>query len=289
MKHLMPHLPSDRLHALIAGTDLPLEDSGSVLFADLAGFTPLTERLFHDFGARRGAETLTDLLDAVYAPLIATVHAHGGSVISFSGDAITCWFSGADPRSAISCGLAMQQAMGPFAAYRLASDTQVSLTLKVAIAAGPVQRFVVGDPAIQRIDILAGAPLARLAMLDLLALPGEVVVDAPLARALGDALSVAAWRGDAGGDLGAVVIRLRSAASYMSAPSSMAVDRLPDLTAWVTPAVRARLEDPQAAFFTELRPIVALFLRFGGVIDPASLDSYIREVQQILGRYDATP
>jgi hypothetical protein len=54
MQHLMSHLPSDRLQALIIGIDLPAEDMGNVLLADLSGFTPLTEHLLHQFGARRG-------------------------------------------------------------------------------------------------------------------------------------------------------------------------------------------------------------------------------------------
>jgi adenylate cyclase len=288
MHHLLPHLPSDRLQALIRGTDLPLEDEGSVLFADLTGFTPLTEHLLHHFGARRGAEELTQLLDAVYAPLIANVHGYGGSVISFSGDAITCWFPGRDAQPTIACGLAMQQAMAPFAIYDLAPHDQVSLTLKVAIATGPVQRFIVGDPTIQRIDILAGAPLARLTVLDPLARPGEVLVDAGLARSLHHDLTISAWRTDTGGDQGAVVTGLRSAVGWDAHRPSVLAELPVGLDQWVAPTVLARLADSQATFLTELRPTVALFLRFGIHGTPIELDAYIRWVQHVLRRYAAT-
>ena len=41
---------------------------------------------------QRGAEELTRILDLVYTALITVVDQAGGSVIGFSGDAVTCWF-----------------------------------------------------------------------------------------------------------------------------------------------------------------------------------------------------
>jgi len=63
-----------------------------VLFADISGFTPLTEALVRTLGARRGAEELNRQLNEVYDALIAEGDRYGGSVIGFGGDAITCWF-----------------------------------------------------------------------------------------------------------------------------------------------------------------------------------------------------
>ncbi len=92
MNLLAAYLPADRLHALAGGTTLPSRARGTVLFADISGFTPLTEALVRTLGARRGAEELARQLNAVYDALIAEVDRYGGSVIGFDGDAITCWF-----------------------------------------------------------------------------------------------------------------------------------------------------------------------------------------------------
>src|SRR5204862_6880763 len=62
------------------------------LFADLSGFTPLTEALVRALGPQRGAEELTRQLNLVYDALIGQVENYRGTVIGFSGDAITCWF-----------------------------------------------------------------------------------------------------------------------------------------------------------------------------------------------------
>lgn len=53
------YIPSDRRRALAAGTALPDRVRGAGLFADISGFTPLTEALAQELGAQRGPEELT--------------------------------------------------------------------------------------------------------------------------------------------------------------------------------------------------------------------------------------
>ena len=90
---LATYLPMDRRHAIAAGKDLPDRLTGSVLLADISGFTPLTEALVAGLGPRRGADELTKLLNAVYTSLVSRVHHFGGSVVCFIGDALTCHFA----------------------------------------------------------------------------------------------------------------------------------------------------------------------------------------------------
>src|SRR5262245_42170367 len=92
MESLDAYIPTDRRHALAGGVDLAEQTTGAALFADISGFTPLTEALVGALGAQRGAEELTTLLNRIYDALVAEVDDQRGSVIAFSGDAITCWF-----------------------------------------------------------------------------------------------------------------------------------------------------------------------------------------------------
>ena len=124
MNAFLPYIPIDRRRALATGTLLPDRTQGTALFVDISGFSRLTEQLVHAHGRRRGAEELTRHLNAVYTPLIAAVHAQGGSVIGFSGDAITCWFDaqidGAMQEAAsrgVSAAGAIQAAISQFAAH----------------------------------------------------------------------------------------------------------------------------------------------------------------------------
>src|SRR5262245_22915936 len=107
------YIPVDRRQALAHNDTLPERTEGTVLFADISGFTPLTEALLRTFGPRRGAEEVSHRLNQVYDVLIVEMDRYGGSVISFAGDAITCWFAEQATGSmsqarATACALAMQ-------------------------------------------------------------------------------------------------------------------------------------------------------------------------------------
>src|SRR4051812_19603995 len=177
IEHLRAYMPQDRCHALARGADLPDRAHGAAMFADVTGFTPLAEALAQSLGPRRGAEELTAMLNQVYTALIAEVHRFGGSVVGFSGDAITCWFGEQglgdggwgiekqspssvpqppSPMRAVASALAMRQAMAPFAAVPTLDSNTATVTVKIAIAAGSVRRFLVGEPQIQVLEVLAG-------------------------------------------------------------------------------------------------------------------------------------
>ena len=90
LQHLQAYIPGDRRRALARGEAMPDRIHGAALFADISGFTPLTEALSAELGAHRGAEELTKHLNRVFHALIEELHRFGGEVIYFSGDAITC-------------------------------------------------------------------------------------------------------------------------------------------------------------------------------------------------------
>jgi len=110
-QQLQAYIPGDRRRALARGDVMPDRVHGAALFADISGFTPLTEALAAELGAHRGAEELTKHLNRVFHALIEELHRFGGEVIFFSGDAITCWFDGDDSARATTCALSMQEAM----------------------------------------------------------------------------------------------------------------------------------------------------------------------------------
>lgn len=290
MERPVAYLPIDRGLALSRGEALPERAAGAALFADISGFTPLTEALALELGPQRGAEELTVHLNRVYDALIAALERHGGSVIGFSGDAITCWLDGDDGRRAVAAGLAMQEAMRQFADARTHSGRIITLGCKVAVVAGPVRRFIVGDPGYLLVDTLAGATLERLAEAEHAAERGQVVVHRGTADALADAVEFATGEPSAAGR---VALRLKTPVAEQPWPPA------PDLTEaqtgpWLLPPVRRRLTTGAGEFLADLRPAVALFARFTGIDyegdpdAPGKLDAFIREVEAILQRLDAS-
>ena len=164
---------------------LPERVHGAALFADISGFTPLTEALAEELGSQRASELLTGHLNRVFHAVIEELHRCGGDVIYFSGDALTCWLDGDDGSRAVASGLAMQDAMRREGSVTTPGGLSFQLELKVAIAVGPARRFVVGDPEIQLIDVLAGALVDRIAAVEQLAEKGEVLVHESALAALG--------------------------------------------------------------------------------------------------------
>lgn len=284
------YIAGDRRLALASGSPMPDRVSGSSIFADISGFTPLTEALVAEFGPRRGAEELTAALNVVFDAVLGELHRYGGSVIYFSGDAVTCWLDDDDGALGAACGLAMQRAMGRVKTVPIPGGTTVELGMKVAVAAGRARRFVVGDPDIQLIDVLAGALMDRLAGAEHHAERGEVVVDAATLEALADRVELALVRGH-GVDRVGVVGALSGPLPAMRPPLQYA--RLPRsvVRQWLLPAVSERLSAGRGEFLAELRPAVPMFVRFGGIDydnDPDAhqlLDHFIRRAQQVIDGY----
>jgi len=323
MESLDVFIPPDRRRAMALGKSLPDRAQGTALFADISGFTPLTEALVRELGPRQGIDELTQQLNRVYDAIIAQVDRCGGSVIFFSGDAITCWFEEKEeggrmkaeddssftrsvhPSSlrAVFCALQMQQAMLPFAAITTPSGVQVSLGIKVAVAAGPVRRFLVGNPALQLLDVLAGQTLDRMARMEHLAQKGEILVGPEIVAHLGNQLEVAEWRVEAKAEeriavITSLTLQPSNPPTFQPSnpPTFQPSGLLPEAQtrSWLQPAVYERLKAGGGRFLAELRSAVALFISFHGLDydrdDSAGdkLDAYIRWVQDILSRYDGT-
>jgi adenylate cyclase len=296
MDLLSVYLPIDRCQVLVNQYDIVERGRGAGLFADLSGFTALTELLVRDLGPQRGAEELLVFLDRIYDPLISQVHHYGGSVIGFSGDAITCWFAEDSGEQATACAMGMQEKMGAFSTLKTSSGKDVSIGLKAAVAVGVARRFLVGDPDIQIIDVLAGEPLEKLASAEHLASRGEVIIDAATIESLSGKLDIRYWRQDeSSGDRYAVLDGLNESPIARSWPG------IPDdalsvttLRPWLLPDVYERLKSGKGEYLAELRPSVALFLRFGGIDyanDDAAgdkLDRYIRQVQRVITRFEGS-
>lgn len=300
MESLYAYIPNDRRHALARGSDLPDHATGAALFADISGFTPLTEALVEALGPQRGAEELTRWLNQIYDALVTEIENYRGSVIGFSGDAVTCWFD--DTNSSLlsalrgtASALAIQRAMQQFAQVDIPGAGTVSLAIKVVVTAGSARRFLIGDPAIQLVDALAGETLYRLADGEHLAQRGEVLLDQPAVAALGQQIDISEWREDlTSGDRFAVVSGLKTSVPPDPWPpletDALGEDRVQP---WLLPPVYERLMSGSGEFLTELRPTVALFVRFSGIDydnDPQAshkLNVYVQAVQRILARYDS--
>ncbi len=249
---------------------------GSVLLADVSGFTPLTEAYAREYGPRRGAEEVAALLNRVYGALVEEVDRAGGTVVEFAGDAICCCVHDDDGSAALRCGLRMQAAM---ARLRHAG---VDAEIRVAVGAGAFRRIAVGDPSQRIFEVVAGPAVDEVMAIAEDARRGDVVAHARVAERLEDRLTLADDR------LGAGVI-VEAVAGRDPAPAPQP-PQLDDERArpWIAAELHPRLAaGGDVGLGGELRSVVALFARFEidpGASDPdACLDAYVRFAQATIG------
>lgn len=292
----LPYIPQDRQKSISTQTPLPKKTYGTSVFADISGFTALTEGLAKALGTRRGAEELAKQLNRVYDALITEIHAYGGSVIGFSGDAVTCWFDELDGNAAdraVACGVVLQEVVQQFKSIQLPNNKTLGLALRVGIASGSARRFLVGDPKIQVIDALVGKTIDRMAMAQSIADIGDVMIDEATQIALGDRVQVMAHLNIDNKRFGVVQKNKDMLiASPQVSPHYILSDA--ETRSWIQPTVYRWLTQGHGEFLTELRPATALFIGFDGIDyegDPQAgekLNNFIQQVQAILEHYGGT-
>lgn len=291
MSDFNAYIPMDRRQALARQETLPERAEGTALFTDISGFTSLTAVLAEELGPQRGAEKLTQYLNRIYGVLIDVVHQYRGSVISFSGDGITCWFDKDDTMRGVAAAYKMQQAILNLEAIGTPSGKQIRMDIKTAVASGRVNRFLVGDSRINQLDVLAGGLLDTLAHIERVLAPGEIGIDESVVPVVEENHRKIIWQKTREGNtfcLLPVPGVLPDEESWsVHAPISIEI-----LKPWLLPSVWEQLERGQAEFLAELRPVVALFINFRGInYDQDSeakekLDLFVQYVQQILIPYE---
>lgn len=117
--------------------------NSTLMFTDLAGFTPLMEA--SALRGRTGAETLLNIVNAYFAEMLEIISKSGGNLLEFTGDAMLIEFQadkrGRDTAQAVRAGLRMQRAMARFESIQT-SQGMFSLKMRIGIHKG---RFLTGD------------------------------------------------------------------------------------------------------------------------------------------------
>ncbi|MBI5546708.1 MAG: AAA family ATPase, partial [Deltaproteobacteria bacterium] len=166
-----------------------LEFEGTVMFADLAGFTSLCEEL-----AAQGAEGLTRLsgtVDQIFTRLLEqAIFPFRGYVIHFGGDSITTVFRDEDHAARAAAAALEAQRQMDVELSTLVEGNQRS-RLRIGLATGPIRLSLMGDLT-QRGLVCAGPPAHRAIVMQQRAEPGAVMADAGTLRQLGGRVQVSA-------------------------------------------------------------------------------------------------
>jgi class 3 adenylate cyclase/tetratricopeptide (TPR) repeat protein len=160
---------------------------GTLLFADIAGFTRLSERLASQ--GRAGAEEVAGLIGAVLTALVAELEARGGDVLIFAGDALVVLFDGdAAASRAVQAAAAIRRWFAARGAITTSAGP-VTLHVSIGLASGPVDLIVAG--AATRGLFVAGPTTTKMVRLERAAEAGQILLDEATAATIDPA-----WLGD---------------------------------------------------------------------------------------------
>ncbi|HEY7655029.1 MAG TPA: adenylate/guanylate cyclase domain-containing protein [Methylomirabilota bacterium] len=152
----------------------------TVLFADIAGFTTLAEKI--------DPEDVHRIVDRCFDLITAEVHRFEGTINQYTGDGVMALFGAPiahedSPRRAVHAALAIQRAIRDYDRERQAQGG-LPLQMRIGLHTGPVVVGKIGDDL--RMDYTAVGDTTNLASrLQQAARPGSVVVSEATHAALG--------------------------------------------------------------------------------------------------------
>ncbi len=279
---------------------------GSLLFADLSGFTALSEQL--RVLGKQGAEEVSALINQLFSALVAEVNAYQGTLIKFGGDALTAFFDAESlgehhAAAAVNAALAMQARMAAFGAVETRAGI-FGLALRVGVHSGRVFAAEVGDATHIEL-VVTGPEVNRVALAQEIAAPGEVVISTQTAELVQAAhlepRNHGFWR------ISTLAKPELPAATAdpiaRNGPDDLATLELLAMQAealrpYLVRGLPRRFLEPTAADLGEFRPVSVLFVNicdFSALLPSlgddaataaAVLNAYFRRAQAVVHRYD---
>ncbi|MGB8983869.1 MAG: adenylate/guanylate cyclase domain-containing protein, partial [Anaerolineales bacterium] len=308
----VPRLIQNRVIADPSPIESPVAEElqAAILFADISGFTLLTERM-----AQRGptgVETLARILNEYFGQLIDIIHAYGGDVVKFAGDAvIAVWpiipdlsftpassVAGAPVSRADQWQWTMRAAECAIEVHKRLTNYKVegaNLYLKLAVSTGRIGTAHVGGIFNRWEFLITGKPLVELGIANTLAQAGEILV------------TPSAWkliRNDCKAEViefelrdtiaqGGRLESLNKPSSIFSKPQRTVIPEWAEnsLRPYIPGAVINRLAAGQSSWIAELRRVTVLFIGLPDLDQRTDLESaqnIARLVQRSVYRYEGS-
>jgi len=149
----------------------PREAEISVIFADLVGFTRMSERL--------AAPEVTALLNQIFERLAGVVFEHEGAVDKYNGDEIIAFFGAPKPQDdhaerAVRTALAMQAAIAEIDRER--KDPEHPLRLRIGVNSGVAVVGGIGHPKRRDFTVIGDMVNTAKRLESMVCAPGQVVI-----------------------------------------------------------------------------------------------------------------
>lgn len=276
LEHLATYVPRRILRSFAAaGVDglSPHIDRfpAAILFADISGFTDLSERLGRK--GPTGTEELSAIINACFGAMLGPVSRSGGDVLMMAGDALVVAWEGLPDGSlrepllkAVQCAREIQQGS-------TRTPEGVTLSVRIGIGAGLAEVFYVGGVEGRWEMMPVGEPFRQMGLAQGQANPGDTVI-APEAWEIIREVAQ-------GTPVGEGCVRIDSAEAPRRAPGEEPRDlqgvSRQTVEAFLAKPVRFLLHEAGERWLADTRPVTSLFVHLRACDSDATLE-HLQEI-----------
>lgn len=257
VKNLIPHFIHEQQKAGVTHGSF----EAYTMFVDMSGFTRLTETLLQQGTA--GAERLSDILNAIFEPIVSFVYGHRGFIPYFAGDS----FIGIFPVEQCSCTASevLSYALEQFNLLDKASVhfAEFNIGIKTGLSFGRVEWGIVGKK--HKSFYFRGPAIKGCANSQTQASQRQIIVDEAFIRRLPEAIRMESCPAT-----GYFLVKENAPLAF---PSKVVSPHLPALLPEIVHQFlpKAVIEFNQRG---EFRTTVAVFISFEGLDDHSLLDEF---------------
>lgn len=288
-------------------TPVRLPQQAAVLFADITGFTRLTERLCRE--GEVGVELLASTLNAYFGLVIDRISECGGEVVRFAGDGLIAMWAAPDAAAtdaassdgltacaehAARCALLLQTTL-----RSLRPIHGITMAMRIGIGAGAATLRQLGGQTGRWEFVFSGPALAHASRACPLVEPGEVGLSPEVASRLAPQLRSLPVSPDCARLIELTAVDTAATPQIAAlAPPNLQAAMVPALRACLPESVLDRLDAGQSGWLTELRRVTVLFVLLPELDGPPhetvtaqaadAAQTYVRVVQDVIGRYEGS-
>ena len=275
---LFPYIPSMVIARIAESPTFPNQPTtenfiAAALFADISGFTSLTEKL----AARgpQGVETLSRILNDYFGRLTDQIAKYNGDIVNFAGDSLLAIWKIQDAneqesivRVAVECAQRLQKEVSNYD-----SGVEAKLSMRIGVGTGDARTFYLGGFKGRWEFLLTGSAIEQAHAAEKTAVPGDIILSEDVWELVKDIPGIQANANQ----LRLMDIPLTTVPQPIGLPN-LAEDAEASLQGFIVPAIQAWLAAEQIEWLAELRRVTTLFINLGNFNSSTDLDHGTRVI-----------
>ncbi|NQW20824.1 MAG: AAA family ATPase [Chloroflexi bacterium] len=170
----VPRLVSDAVTLRGASSPGIEQVNGTMVFADLSGFTALSERLA--VMGREGAEQVTETINFFFSSILEVTDRYGGDNLKFGGDALLLLFTGDNHADRAVRAVLTARSLVKKIGKIVVDGRSTRLGMSFGIHSGDFWSAVAGKPGDRMLHYMLGSEVRKVAQAESEASSGQVVI-----------------------------------------------------------------------------------------------------------------